>query len=122
MADLDDAEVREFVIRSNARSWKEVSIACELKFGRERAWPISLIKTVRCHAVKPGRYSGDVEVMSFIEDRYGLMTQKELRAEGIAYFGESRFPSKSRLSVIVGDLRLEAHLEAQALTGKEKPF
>lgn len=119
--DPTDAEVRAFVLRCPAQTWKEIAILCEVEFGRERAWPVALIKTVRHKAVKPGRYTGDTEVMAFIDAKHDLVTQTALRAEGVALYGADRFPSKTRLAVIIADLRQEALLEAQAVTGRENP-
>ena len=121
MADLNDTEVRAFILRSTATTWSEIAIQCEQTFGADRAWPVALIKTVRQRVVKPGRYTGDGAVMALIDAKHDLITQTALRAEGIALFGADRFPSKTRLAVIISDLRQEAYLEAQAVTGRDNP-
>jgi hypothetical protein len=120
--DPNDAEVRAFVMNCPETSWSVIAKLCELRFQR-RAWPVSLIKTVR-HRVETQRggspFARDADVMHLISERHGLVTQVALLAEGRALFGK-RFPSKSALGRLIARVRLEALLEARAATGQENP-
>lgn len=121
--DPNDAEVRAFIVSCPETSWSVISKLCELRFGRGRAWPISLIKTVR-HRVERERggspFAADPDVMQLIAERHDLITQAALLAEGKARFGK-RFPGKSALCRLIGKLRLQALHEARAVAGRENP-
>lgn len=121
--DPNDAEVRAFIVSCPETSWSVISKLCELRFGRGRAWPISLIKTVR-HRVEKARggspFAADADVMQLITERHDLITQAALLAEGKALFGD-RFPSSTSLCRLIIRLRLQALEEAQAVAGRENP-
>lgn len=121
--DPNDTEVRDFVVSCPGTSWSVISKLCELRFGRGRCWPISLIKTVRRRVEKQrggSPFARDAEVMDLISERAGLITQAALLVEGQARFGD-RFPKKSALNRLIITQRLEALREAQAATGRENP-
>ncbi len=121
--DPNDAEVRDFIMSCPETSWSVISKLCELRFGRGRAWPISLIKTVRRRVVKErggSPFAADADVMQLIAERHDLKTQVAILAEGKARFGK-RFPGKSALCRLIAKLRLDALEEAQAVAGRENP-
>lgn len=122
--DPEDQDVLNFVMTCPATSWSTIAKLCEVEFGRDRAWPVSLIKTVRGRIQamerKESPYRRDRAVMALINDRMDLIPLDALLREGKATF-PGRFPSRSALHRLITDLRCEALVEAQCLTGRANP-
>lgn len=120
--DPDDEEIRAFVMNSCLPTHSLIAKTVEVTFGRERAWPVALIRAVRATIVRAGRrdrYKEDKPVLAFIADRADIATLDSLLAQGRATFGAERFPSRSHLHRMIAESRVEARLEAAAMLGRD---
>lgn len=120
--DPDDAEVKAFILTTTLQSYTGIARMLVTLFGRDRAWPVAMIRAERALSPRFGlyRYRDDPTVLAFILDRMGLMPLDKLMSQAEAAF-EGRFPSRSQTHRIVSDLRQEAIEGAGATIPRKHP-
>lgn len=118
MPDIEDPEIRGFVLSSKLETYTEIAAAVADRFGSYRAWPVEMIRSVRAHRTFDGSpYEKDAEVMAFVADHLGNVTLDRMLAKGLATFGP-RFPSRTALGRLTQKLR---HTVPVASRGTETP-
>ena len=105
MPDIEDPEIRGFVLSSKLETYTEIAAEVAERFGAYRAWPVDMIRSVRAKRTFDGSpYEKDAEVVAFVWERLGLMPLDRMLAEGSEALGD-RFPSRAALGRLTQRLR-----------------
>lgn len=119
--DPNDADVKEFIRTTRLTTYSLISEVLEATYGRERAWPVVMIRAERAQLVRLGRrdrYSDKVPIMAFLRDHMDLTSLDDLVTQGKATFGH--FPSRSQVYRMIQNLRVEAIQAAGATMTRQR--